>query len=210
MFIFSLFSIITGAPPDDIALVERVKNGDGDAFGEIVDRYGKLVFNAACRVLSSSGRSTDSADEIAQDSLVKAWRSIRFFRGDCSLSTWLYRIAVNTAKDSLRAEARHAAVSLTSSDDDDNEPHEWDVPVTSGDTVPESALERQETILAVRRAVEALPEDMRKIIVMRDINDMAYSDIAAALGIEMGTVKSRLNRGRAALKKILEDGNIIL
>ena len=209
MFIFNLISTLSGCSRDDLNLVEQVKSGNDDAFGEIVDRYEKLVFNAACRILSSSGRSTESADEIAQDAFVKAWRSIRFFRGDCSLSTWLYRIAVNTAKDKIRSEARRAAVSLTSLDDD-NEAREWDVPVTSGDTVPEDAVERSETILAVRRAVESLPEDMRSVVVMRDINDMSYADISSVLGIELGTVKSRLNRGRAALKKILTDGNFEL
>ena len=209
MFIFSILNLVTASPPnEDAALVERVKNGDDDAFAEIVERYEKLVFNAACRVLSSSGRSTDSADEIAEDAFVKAWRNIRSFRGDCTLSTWLYRIAVNTAKDKLRADARHPTLSLTSSDDDD-EDREWDVPVTSGDTVPEDAVERQETIIAVRRAIESLPEDMRRVVVMRDLNDMPYSDIAEILGIELGTVKSRLNRGRAALKKLLEDGNFV-
>ena len=209
MFIFNLISTLSGCSREDLNLVEQVKSGNDDAFGEIVDRYEKLVYNAACRILSSSGRSNESADEIAQDAFVKAWRSIRFFRGDCSLSTWLYRIAVNTAKDKIRSEARRAAVSLTSLDDD-NEAREWDVPVTSGDTVPEDAVERRETILAVRRAVESLPEDMRRVIVMRDINDMSYADISSVLGIELGTVKSRLNRGRAALKKILTDGNFEL
>lgn len=208
MFIFGLLNSVSAAPPDEKELVEEVKAGNDDAFGEIVERYEKLVFNAACRVLSSSGRSTDAADEIAEDAFVKAWRNIRSFRGDCSLSTWLYRIAVNTAKDRLRSDARHASLSLTLSDEDDDV-HEWDVPVTSGDTVPEDAVERQETIIAVRRAIEELPEDMRKVVVMRDINEMPYSDIAEILGIELGTVKSRLSRGRAALKKLLEDGNFI-
>ena len=82
------------------------------------------------------------------------------------------------------------------------------MPVTSGDTVPESAIDRRETILAVRRAIESLPPDMRKIIVLRDLNDMSYQDIAALLHVEVGTVKSRLNRARNSLKKILKDGNI--
>lgn len=209
MFIFDLFTIISSSPPDDSELVTRVLHGDDDAFAEIVSRHEKLVYNAVCRVLSSSGRATDSAEMIAGDAFVKAWRNIRSFRGDCTLATWLYRIAVNTAKDALRVESRHTGVSLTSDSDSDDEIHEWDVPVTSGDTVPEDALERRETILAVRRAIEALPEDMRRVVVMRDINEMTYGDIAASLGIELGTVKSRLNRGRAALKKILEDGNFI-
>lgn len=208
-----IFWILTGegAPPDEVdALVERVKKGDDDAFGEIVTLYEKLVYNAVCRVLSANGRATDSAEEIAGDAFVKAWRSIRLFRGDCAFSTWIYRIAVNTAKDMLRSERRHPTLSITGEDDDDGEPREWDIPVTSGDDVPEYALDRKETILMVRRAIEALPEDMRQIIVMRDINDMQYSDIAKVLGIELGTVKSRLNRARAALKKILTDGNMSL
>lgn len=206
-----IFWLITGegAPPDEVAvLVERVKNGDDDAFGEIVELYQKLVYNAVCRVLSSNGRATDSAEEIAGDAFVKAWRSIKLFRGDCAFSTWLYRIAVNTAKDVLRSERRHATLSITGEDDEDGETREWDIPVTSGDSVPEYALDRKETILEVRRAIEALPEDMRRIIVMRDINDMQYGDIAKVLGVELGTVKSRLNRARAALKKILIEWNL--
>ena len=208
MFILSFLSITAPPPDDEKSLVERVKHGDDDAFAEIVERHSKLVYNAVCRVLSSSGRATDPAEEIAEDSFVKAWQSIRSFRGDCTLATWLYRIAVNTARDRIRADRRHPVVSLTVSDSDDDI-HEWDIPVTSGDTVPEDAMERKEKIIAVRRAIEMLPEDMRRVVVMRDINDMAYTDIAKILGIELGTVKSRLNRGRAALAKILTDGNFL-
>lgn len=209
MFIFSLFNLTpTSPPPDDIELVERVKHGDDDSFAEIVEKYSGIVYSAVCRVLSSCGRSTDSAEEIAEDAFVKAWRSIALFRGDCSLSSWLFRIAVNTAKDRMRSERRHQTVSLSVlSDDNDDDPHEWDIPVTSGGTVPEDALERKENILAVRRAIEQLPEDMQKVVVMRDINGMQYADIASVLGIEVGTVKSRLNRGRAMIKKILSGGN---
>lgn len=192
---------------DELALVKRVKDGDNDAFGEIVDRYGKLMFNAALRVLSSVGRGDDLADEITQNSFIKAWHNIRLFRGDCSLATWLYKITVNTARDELRAQARRASLSLTLPTDD--ELFEWDVPVTYGDTIPEESIERQETIRAVRRAVESLPDDMRRVIVLRDLNDMSYSDIADILGIELGTVKSRLNRARAELKKLLKDGNFM-
>ncbi len=210
MIFFSLFDTKEN-PSDssDLEIVRRVKSGDDSAFEEIVDKHGRLVYNAVCRVLTSSGRSTDQAEELAEDAFVKAWQSISLFRGGSSLSTWLYRIAVNTAKDALRAEKRHAALSLSAGSDDGDEPHEWDIPVTSGDTVPEDAIERKETILAVRRAVESLPEDARRVVVMRDISGMAYTDIADALGIELGTVKSRLSRGRAMLKKILTDGNFI-
>jgi len=191
-------------------LIERVKNGDDQAFGEIVERYEKLVFHAVCKVLSACGRATDAADGIAEDAFVKAWRNLAVFRGECAFSTWLYRIAVNTARDYLRAEARQQTVPLTAiTEDGEDDGREWDIPVTSGDGVPEASVERKETILAVRRAVESLPDDMRRVVVMRDLNEMTYAEIAEVLGIELGTVKSRLNRGRAALKKILEDGNFL-
>lgn len=207
MYIFSILNIISDScRSDDFDLTKRVREGDEGAFGEIVERYGKLMFNAAVRVLTNAGRSDDSADEITQDALIKAWSNVRHFRGDCSLATWLYRITVNTARDKLRSESRHADVSLTIHENE--EMCEWDIPVTSGDTIPEETVERKETIIAVRRAIEALPEDMRKIIVLRDLNGMAYADIAHLLGIEMGTVKSRLNRARAELKEKLLKSDI--
>lgn len=207
MYIFSILNIISDScRSDDFDLTKRVREGDEGAFGEIVERYGKLMFNAAVRVLTNAGRSDDSADEITQDALIKAWSNVRHFRGDCSLATWLYRITVNTARDKLRSESRHTDVSLTIHENE--EMCEWDIPVTSGDTIPEEAVERKETIIAVRQAIEALPEDMRKIIVLRDLNGMAYADIAHLLGIEMGTVKSRLNRARAELKEKLLKSDI--
>ena len=156
-----------------------------------------------------SGGNPDDGEDVAQNVFLKAWRSLDSFRGDCAVSTWLYRITVNAARDQVRVSMRHETDSLTASDpDSDDETSAIDVPVTSGDTVPESAIDRRETILAVRRAIESLPPDMRKIIVLRDLNDMSYQDIAALLHVEVGTVKSRLNRARNSLKKILKDGNI--
>ena len=98
-------------------------------------------------------------------------------------------------------------ISLTRQGDEEEEPEIWDVPVTSGDEIPEEAAERRETIEAVRRAVESLPDDQRQAIVLRDIHELPYSEIAAILGVEVGTLKSRINRGRANLKKILITGN---
>jgi len=190
-------------------LVERAKSGDTDAFSEIVSCYEKFVYNTACRVLTASGLSVSDADDIAQESLVKAWRSIGSFRGDCSFSTWLFRVTVNTARDTIRRTARRPVVSLTRQENEDEEPEIWDVPVTSGDEIPEEAAERRETIEAVRRAVESLPEDQRQAIVLRDIHELPYSEIADILGVEVGTVKSRISRGRANLKKILINGNFL-
>lgn len=198
------------APDKDVSvLVNRAKSGDTDAFSEIVSCYERFVYNTACRMLTSSGMSVSDADDIAQDALIKAWRSLSTFRGDCSFSTWLFRVTVNTARDVIRSNARRPVVSLTRPSDDEDDPEIWDVPVTSGDAIPEEAAERRETIEAVRRAVESLPDDQRQAIVLRDIHDLPYSEIAKILGTEVGTVKSRISRGRANLKKILKNGNFL-
>ena len=188
------------------ALVERAKNGDDEAFGALVGAYEVFVYHMAVRVLSMSGGSVSDGEDVAQEVFIKAWRSLDSFRGDCAFSTWLYRITVNTAKDKIRSASRHRTTSLTVTDDDGDEVV-IDVPVTSADEIPEMAYERRENIKAVREAIEKLPDEMRRILILRELEDLSYTDIADLLGLEIGTVKSRLNRSRAALKKILKDGN---
>ena len=213
--LIDMLSVDPQAPPEELhapdknvdALVKRAKSGDTNAFSEIVTCYERFVYNTACRVLTASGLSVADADDIAQDSLIKAWRSLSTFRGECSFSTWLFRVTVNTARDVIRTNARRPVVSLTRSEDDDEEPEIWDVPVTSGDEIPEEAAERRETIEAVRRAVESLPDDQRQAIVLRDIHGLPYDEISRILGAEVGTIKSRINRGWTNLKKILKNGN---
>ena len=190
-------------------LVKRAQSGDDEAFSSLVEIFEKFVYNTALRYLSAAAQPTEAADDIAQNTFIKAWRSLSSFRGECLFSTWLFRIAANSARDYIRHKNRHQTVSLTSSEEDDDDNKEWDVPVTSGDTVPESSLEKKELILCVRRAIEQLPEDQRAVVVMRDIHELPYKTIADTLGIELGTVKSRLNRGRANLKTILKNGNFI-
>ncbi len=109
----------------------------------------------------------------------------------------------------MRAASRRNTISLSRDSEDDGDSAEWDVPVTEGDTVPEDACERKERILGVRRAIEELPEEQRVVVVMRDIHELTYQEIADTLGLELGTVKSRLNRARANLKTILKNGNFL-
>lgn len=185
-------------------LVARAKKGDDEAFGALAEIFDRFVYNTAFRVLSAADQSPDDAEDVAQDALVKAWRYLSHFRGECAFSTWLFRITVNTARDFIRQRSRRKTVSLTTADSDDDERgREWDIPVTSGDELPEEAAEKKELILEVRRAIEALPPDQKTVVVMRDIHELSYQVIADTLGLELGTVKSRLNRGRANLKNIL-------
>ena len=208
----------TAAPPeqdDDFPelsdLLKKAQDGDSDAFSALVSHYERFVFNVATRVLSAASQSPDMADDIAQDAFIKIWRNLKKFRGECSFSTWIFRITVNTAKDAIRSASRRPTVSLSYSEDEEEEDGiaEWDVPVTSGDEIPEEAAEKKELILAVRRAIESLPEDQRQIVVMRDLHGLSYQEIGEALGLELGTVKSRLSRGRTNLKIILENGNFL-
>ena len=139
---------------DSAALVRRAQTGDETAFSEIVTLYERFVFHTAVRVLRMSGGNPDDGEDVAQNVFLKAWRSLDSFRGDCAVSTWLYRITVNAARDQVRVAMRHETLSLTAAEDDANPDDTTliDVPVTSGDTVPESAVDRRETILAVRRS----------------------------------------------------------
>ena len=151
--------ILRRLPPADDR-IERAARGDSDAFAEIVAQYEHFVLNTASNVIKNAGLPPDLAEDVAQEAFIKAWRSISHFRGESSVSTWLYRITVNAARDAVRSHSRGGTLSLTR-DDDDFDTSEWDLPVTSGDTVPEDAVERDELIRGVRRAIEELPEDMR-------------------------------------------------
>ncbi|MBE6597933.1 MAG: sigma-70 family RNA polymerase sigma factor [Ruminococcaceae bacterium] len=201
----------TSPPKDDDCekLIASAKNGDSNAFGQLVEIYEKFVYAAACRTLSVSGLGTSEAEDIAQASFLKAWRSLASFREDCAFSTWLYRITLNTAKDYIRSHVRHGTLPLCFEEGEDGEECIIDIPVTEGADIPEDALDKKELILAVREAIEKLPEDQKKVIILRDIHELPYSDISAMLGIEIGTVKSRINRGRQALKAILSTKNLL-
>ncbi len=187
--------------------IERARNGDAEAFGEVVGIYEKLVYSTACRALSGLGYNTSAAEDVAQNAFLKAWRSLAAFRGDCTFSTWLCRITINAAKDYARSRSRHGTVSLVC-EDEEAEEIMLEIPVTEGDEVPEDAIEKKETIRAVREAIASLPEDQRRVVILRDLKELPYCDIAALLHIEVGTVKSRLNRGRQALKTILLKKNV--
>ena len=187
---------------EDLSLARQAAEGSDDAFAVIVERYSRLVYNVALRSVSSP----EDAADISQETFLKAWRSIASFRGDCALSTWLCRIALNCCCDHARAAKRHRVVSLTVQEDEE-ESRVLDIPDTDVTAMPEEELTRQTEIAAVRDAIDSLPEEMKTIITLRDISGLSYAEIADILRLEMGTVKSRINRARAAVKNFLIERN---
>ena len=181
--------------------IARVLAGDADAFEPLVRENQTKVYHLALRLL---GNEADAADA-AQDALIRAYTSLGSFRGESRFSVWLYRLTNNICIDYLRRQKRSAAVSLQT-EDDDGEPTEMDLPDETWS--PEVLAERAEDAEAVRAAMAALTPELREILTMREIGGLSYEELAAALHLELGTVRSRLNRARKKLCVLLtESGN---
>ena len=186
-------------------LVFRASKGDAQAFSELVRKYERLVYNLSYQ---ASGNADDAFD-ISQEVFIKVYRSLRKFRGDCRFFTWLYRITMNTVKDYLRTQKRKKTVSLSDYDEEDeNSPGTRDIPDDTAEADPEEMTERKERRALVRQAIAQLSEDHRIIITLRDMEGYSYEEIAEMLELEIGTVKSRLNRARQAIKEYLLERNI--
>lgn len=182
--------------------VRRVLDGDADAFSPLVEAYQKNVYNLALRM---TGNPEDALD-MAQDAFIRAYNSLSSFRGDSKFSVWLYRIVSNVCLDFLRARKGRAAVSLSQTGPD-GEDAALEIPDERA--LPEAELERALTRDSVRRGLQALPDDQREILLLREIQGLSYEEIAAALSLEGGTVKSRIFRARKKLcAYLLADGNI--
>ena len=183
-------------------IVRKVLQGDVNAFEKLVTEYEKAVYAIAQRM---TGNAEDAAD-MTQETFIKAYNSLSSFRGDSKFSVWLYRIANNVCLDFLRSKNRRPTVSL-STEDDDGEETQLDIADESQS--PELLLESSLTRDAVRRGLDSLPPDYKQILLLREIQGLSYEEIAAALGIESGTVKSRIFRARKRVCTFLiEDGNI--
>lgn len=186
----------------EAAIVRKVLGGDANAFETLVLEYEKNVYNIALRM---TGNSEDAAD-MTQEAFIKAYNSLQSFRGDSKFSVWLYRIVSNVCLDFLRSRNRRPTVSL-SVEDDDGEDAQLDVADESQS--PELLLDRKLTRDSVRRGLDSLPPDYRQILLLREIQGLSYDEIAQALSLEVGTVKSRIFRARKRLCTFLiDDGNI--
>ncbi|MDO7788509.1 sigma-70 family RNA polymerase sigma factor [Desulforamulus aquiferis] len=180
-------------PLEHQLLVERSKKGDRAAFEHLVQLYENKVYTIAYRLM---GNHADAAD-LAQDSFIKIYQALPNFRGDASFSTWIYHITVNVCRDELRKRQRRPTVSLDEPANDNGSTYE----VRSTAPGPEEELDRNETQAMVQRCLNSLSDDYRTVLVMREIKEMSYEEIAEALGCSLGTVKSRLSRARQALKE---------
>lgn len=168
----------------DDELIRRHLSGDRAAFGALVERHQRRVYNLAYRMV---GRPEDAADA-TQDAFVRCMQKLEGFKGISSFTTWMHRVTVNTCYDLLRKRSREIPV-------DEEERPETAAP---GDVADESA-----TAIDVQRALLKVPEEFRAVLVLHDVQGVPYEAIAEALGVPLGTVKSRLHRGRVSLAKAL-------
>ena len=188
------------APPapsnSDALLVERAAAGDHRAYELLVIKYQRRIE----RLIGRMVRDVDLVPDIAQETFIRAWRALHQFRGDAQFYTWLYRIAVNTAKKSLMELKRDPVMteSALKSVDDDDETSRRENELTSEST-PESELAAREIAAAVNAAMEALPEDLRQAVTLREIEGLSYEEIAEAMNCPIGTVRSRIFRAREAI-----------
>ncbi len=183
-------------PDADAQLVERVKLGDVRAFEMLVVKYQRRIE----RLIGRMVRDVDSVEDIAQETFIRAYRALPQFRGDSAFYTWLYRIAVNTAKKALMDMKRNPLVpeSALHSDQDGDEPSRAESELSDGET-PEGILASKEIAAAVNSAVEALSDELRQAITLREIEGLSYEEIAEAMNCPIGTVRSRIFRAREAI-----------
>lgn len=182
------------AETTDAQLVRRVQKGDKGAFDLLVLKYQHKIVNLVMRYV----RDPDQAQDITQEAFLKAYRALPRFRGDAAFYTWMYRIAVNTAKNYLAAQRRRPMdVEL-----DMQDPDQYDLHAKLKDTdTPEAVTLSHELQATVEKAIAALPDDLRTAIVLRELDGMSYEEIAQTMECPVGTVRSRIFRARDAISK---------
>ncbi len=189
------------APPvtadTDLMLVERTVAGDQKAFELLVLKYQRRIE----RLIGRMVRDTDLVEDIAQETFIRAYRALAQFRGEAQFYTWLYRIAVNTAKKALVDLKRDPLVSEHSrrgGGDDEDETSAVENELTTAET-PETVLAAKEIAATVNSAMEALPEELRQAVTLREIEGLSYEEIAEVMNCPIGTVRSRIFRAREAI-----------
>ena len=183
----------------DLVLVKRVQRGDKTAFDLLVRKYQHKVVKLVLRYV----RNPAEAEDIAQEAFIKAYRALPQFRGDSAFYTWMYRIAINTAKNSLASRDR-SPIAYDLDLTDPEESHSVQTKLQDPDT-PEGMALTEEIRMIVNSAIEALPEELKTAIVLRELDGLSYEEIAAAMECPVGTVRSRIFRAREAIDKRLRE-----
>ncbi|MBU2754317.1 RNA polymerase sigma factor RpoE [Acidithiobacillus sp. CV18-2] len=185
-----------GGAQTDLLLVQRVQKGERQAFDLLVRKYQHKVVALIGRFV----RQPEEAEDVAQEAFVKAYRALHNFRGDSAFYTWLYRIAVNTAKNHLVAQGRK--VSIADVDTDEAEQFDSADGLREYDT-PEGLLLTKEIAQHIDAALKALPADLREAVSLRELEGLSYDEIAQVMDCPVGTVRSRIFRAREAIAKVL-------
>ena len=187
------------AEESDLVLVKRVQRGDKTAFDLLVRKYQHKVVKLVLRYV----RNPAEAEDIAQEAFIKAYRALPQFRGDSAFYTWMYRIAINTAKNSLASRDR-SPIAYDQDLTDPEESHSVQTKLQDPDT-PEGMALTEEIRGIVNSAIEGLPEELKTAIVLRELDGLSYEEIAAAMECPVGTVRSRIFRAREAIDKRLRE-----
>ncbi|MES2581280.1 MAG: RNA polymerase sigma factor RpoE [Pseudomonadota bacterium] len=183
------------AQDSDAILVQRTVAGDQRAYGLLVLKYQRRIQ----RLIGRMVRDVDLVEDICQETFIRAYRALHQFRGDAQFYTWLYRIAVNTAKKFLLELKNDPTVSESFLANDDDDETSWKKNEPTADDGPESILAAKEIAAVVNAAMDDLPPDLRQAVVLREIEGLSYEEIAAAMDCPVGTVRSRIFRAREAI-----------
>lgn len=188
---------------EELRLVAAAQRGDGESFNALVRLYEGRIYNLSYRMLGDA----ESAADASQEAFLSAYKNLRSFRGG-SFRSWIMRIATNACYDALRVRKRRPSISLDQElevGEDDTTP----LQIAAADAGPDDMVLRQELANAIQIGLGMLPEDQRLAVVLSDIQGMAYEEIAQITNSNLGTVKSRLSRGRSRLREVLRAGELL-
>jgi len=177
---------------EDRQLISDSLKGRGEAFSELVRRYQDRLYNAVFRFLDDD----QDAQDVTQEAFISAWQALGRFKGDSKFFTWIYRIAINHAIDLKRKQKVSRGPEVRLNDELQ--------PIAAPDRPPEEAIERKEEVAKLRKALKLLSNEHRMVLILKDIDGMKYEEMADALEVPIGTIRSRLHRARLELRDILE------
>lgn len=182
----------------DIEIIEKVLKGNIDAFSELIDKYEKMIYNLAYRIFNN----TSDAEDMTQEVFIKIYKNLYKCEGKQSIKTWVYTIAYNTCIDEIRKRKGKNGISIDM--EIEGEENNFSLDIASNEPTPENALMQKEGLLEIEQAINSLNEVNKALIFLRDIKGFSYNEISEIMNLNIGTVKSKINRARNTLKNILK------